>query len=204
MKLRLDSENMEDYLEASSIIDYDHSIIKEFIAQCDLKDKTELELIKFFFEYVRDYIDHSADIQGKVVTCKASEVLTYKEGICYPKSHLLAALLRYHGFPTGFCYQKLIICRETANYIVLHGLNAVYIPSMKQWIRLDARGNKEGVNAQFSVDQELLAFDIDLEIGEEDNRIIYHKPDKNIVETLEKYDTVEKLFSNLPSDLYLE
>ncbi len=51
----------------------------------------------------------SADINGKVVTCKASEVLRYKEGICNAKAHLLATILRANGIPSGFCYQRLIL-----------------------------------------------------------------------------------------------
>jgi transglutaminase-like putative cysteine protease len=39
----------------------------------------------------------------------------------------------------------------------LHGFNAVYLPDVG-WYRVDARGNKEGVNAQFSPPQERLAF----------------------------------------------
>jgi len=34
----------------------------------------------------------------------------------------------------------------------------VYLAEFNKWIRLDARGNKEGVNAQFSIDQEQLAY----------------------------------------------
>ena len=46
----------------------------------------------------------------------------------------------------------------------------------QKWLRLDARGNKEGVNAQFSVETEQLAFAVRPEMGEEDDFIVY--PDK--------------------------
>lgn len=201
MHLKLDSNNKNDYLVSSSIIDYDHESIKKLAEHINREKLSEIELIKATFEYVRDNISHSADINGDVVTCNASDVLKHKEGICYVKSHLLAALLRYHGIPTGFCYQKLILCEKTARYLILHGLNGVYISSLNKWIRLDARGNKEGVNAQFSLDKEQLAFSVNRELGEEDIFIVYSKPDNNIVESLNKYDTVKELFNNLPIEL---
>ena len=46
-----------------------------------------------------------------------------KEGICYAKSHLLAAILRANLFPTGFCYQRLVLDDKTDSRFVLHGLN---------------------------------------------------------------------------------
>ena len=60
-------------------------------------------------------------------------------GICFAKSHLLAALLRCKSVPTGYCFQKLILDDETAPILVYHGLNGVYIKELKKWIRLDAR-----------------------------------------------------------------
>ena len=51
--------------------------------------ETELEKAKVAFEFVRDEISHSWDIQSTRITRKASEVLMFKEGICYAKSNLL-------------------------------------------------------------------------------------------------------------------
>ncbi|WP_212695239.1 transglutaminase-like domain-containing protein [Vallitalea pronyensis] len=105
MSLKLKSSNKKDYLVSSSIVDYHHDAIKELAEQINHEKLSEIDLVKKTFEFVRDNISHSADINGEIVTCKASDVLHYKQGICYAKSHLLAALLRYHGIPTGFCYQ---------------------------------------------------------------------------------------------------
>lgn len=58
------------------------------------------------------------------------------------------------AIPTGFCYQKFILDDEAASRLIYHGLNGVYIQDYKKWIRLDARGNKTGVNAQFSIENE--------------------------------------------------
>jgi len=43
---------------------------------------------------------------------------------------------------------------------------------MNKWVRLDARGNKTGVDAQFSIDEEKLAFPINEELGEKDYQVI--------------------------------
>ena len=70
--------------------------------------------------------------------------------------------------------------------LVYHGLNGVYIKEYNKWIRLDARGNKSGVNAQFSIESEQLAFPIRPEKGEEDGFIIYPNPDKEIVKGIKR------------------
>ena len=85
-----------------------------------------------------------------------------------------------------------------APYLVMHGLIAVYVESLKKWIRLDARGNKDGVNAQFSLDKEQLAFPIRTELGEEDLPLIYVNPLENVVESLMNSKTLEDLRQNLP------
>lgn len=122
-------------------------------------------------------------------------------GICFAKSHLLAALLRCKSVPAGFCYQKLILDDETAPVLIYHGLNGVYIKEYKKWIRLDARGNKTGVNAQFSIETEQLAFPIRWEKGETDNFIVYPDPDINILEKLRKNKTRTELWNNLTTEL---
>lgn len=99
---------------------------------------------------MRDEIAHSADIMAQPATFKASDVLKEKHGICFAKSNLLVALLRSQKIPAGFCYQSLILDDEKYPYLVLHGLNSVYIEEINRWIRLDAMGNFNGIDAQFS------------------------------------------------------
>lgn len=120
------------------------------------------------------------DIGSNEIMCCASDVLKYKHGLCFANSHLLAAILRYLGVPTGFCYQKL----EFDGKFGLHGLNAVFIKSLNKWIRLDARGNENGINAQFSIDKEYLAYLPEEEKNEVDFKVIYTEPDKRVVEIL--------------------
>jgi len=162
-------------------------------------DTEELK-VKTVYEFVRDKIEHTFDIKGNVITCKASDVLKYGQGICYAKSHLLAALLRSLGIPTGFCYQKLIFSDENPK-IILHGLNSVYLKSLDKWVRLDARGNKEGVNAQFSLEKEMLAFPARSELGEVDGEEVYDEPSMNVIIALEKSSTAEELENNLPVEI---
>jgi len=204
MQLHPQCANINVYLEASDIIDFGYELpcaITDLSFEIRAYSRDEIEYIKNAYEYVRDNISHSADIQGKVVTCKASEVLRAKEGICYAKSHLLAALLRCNRIPTGFCYQKL--SDESSPYLVLHGLNAVYIEKLHTWIRLDARGNKPGVDAQFSLEAEKLAFPVRALKGEEDIPIIFASPDRNVITALTNSTTFEMLWSNLPTELHV-
>lgn len=146
------------------------------------------------FEFVRDQIKHSWDYRLNPVTCKASDVLRFGTGFCYAKSHLLAALLRANGIPAGLCYQRLTITDEPP--FCLHGLNAVYLPEYG-WYRLDARGNKPGVNAAFCPPLEKLAFPI-LHPGEQDLPGIWAEPLPVVVDVLERYPTVEQVAENLP------
>nr|MDE7287934.1 transglutaminase-like domain-containing protein [Oscillospiraceae bacterium] len=140
-------------------------------------------------------------INEDTVTCTASEVLKAGHGICFAKSHLLAALLRCKSVPSGFCYQKIILDDETAHVLVYHGLNGVYIKDYKKWIRLDARGNKNGVNAQFSVETEQLAYPIRPKMGETDSLMVYPDPDIKIVEKLRTIKTRTELWDNLPNEI---
>ena len=77
----------------------------------------------------------------------------------------------------------------------------MYMKELKKWIRLDARGNVNGVNAQFSTDTEQLAFPVRPEKGEEDGFVIYPNPDKKILERLRKYKTRTELWDDLPTEL---
>lgn len=83
----------------------------------------------------------------------------------------------------------------------LHGLNAVYLEPYG-WVRLDPRGNKLGVDAQFDPPNELLAFPIVAE-GEADVPYIYSKPLALITDCLENFETFDQVALSLP-DLEVE
>jgi transglutaminase-like putative cysteine protease len=108
---------------------------------------------------------------------------------------LLAALLRANQIPTGFCYQRLRTEEQGAQYS-LHGFNAIYLPETG-WYRVDARGNREGVDAQFLPPQERLAFEIQLP-EEVDFRAILPEPLKLVVEALQSQTTWDEMLRHLP------
>jgi 23S rRNA maturation mini-RNase III len=190
----------EKFLQPCEIIDFDTSLeIQALSEKIAAASQNEIEFVKNAYEFVRDEISHTADIGGEIVTCKASEVLREKQGVCYAKSHLLAAVLRHKKIPAGLCYQRLILDDSDFPYLTLHGLNVVFIE--KKWIRLDARGNKTNVNAQFSLEREQLAFSVRPEKGEEDISGIFAVPDANVVNALTQNKTAESLWRNLPANL---
>ena len=192
---------IDEYLKEDDVIDYGNEAITQLADTLFQKSNNELEFIKIAYEFVRDRIAHSADINEDVITCAASEVLNAGHGICFAKSHLLAALLRCKSVPAGFCYQKLILDDETAPVLIYHGLNGVYIKDSRKWIRLDARGNKSGVNAQFSIETEQLAFPIRPELGETDRFVVYPEPDVKVLEKLRGNRTRTELWDDLPMEL---
>lgn len=197
-----ESDNLSDYLQETREVDYSNPIIAAKAAELFDSTQTEIEKAKIAFEFVRDHISHSWDIQSKLVTCQASEVLANKEGICYAKSHLLASLLRTQGIPTGFCYQKLMLFDTPEQGYCIHALNAVYLQSLNKWMRLDARGNKQGVDAQFSLEEEKLAFPVNKECDEEDYPVIYVHPHPKIVDVLKNHsDLLEMYLHHLPDRL---
>ncbi len=201
MVLKQYSDDIYSYLIHDDVVDHDNPAVIELADMLYAASRNEEEFIRKAYEYVRDSILHSADAGKDEVTCSASEVLAAGHGICFAKSHLLAAILRRKNIPTGFCYQKLILDDETSPVLILHGLNAVYINERRKWIRLDARGNKPGVDAQFSLNKEQLAFPIRPELGEEDGMVIYPVPDPAVVRALREHTSREDLWKDLPSKL---
>lgn len=191
---------MEEYLKVSEVIDWKHPDIMERAKQIASGFETQMAIAKACFEWVRDEICHSYDYQMNPVTCRASDVLQHKTGYCFAKSHLLAALLRANQIPAGFCYQRLSVDDKGAPYS-LHGFNAIHLPEVG-WYRVDARGNKEGVNAQFMPPQEHLAFKIQFP-EEADFPMILDEPLRIIVEALQSQRTWDGMLRNLP-DISIE
>ncbi|MBF0551983.1 MAG: transglutaminase family protein [Deltaproteobacteria bacterium] len=186
---------MDKYLENSEYIDWRHLAVT--VKAAELSDGcTAVETVaKRCFEFVRDTIKHSWDYRQGPVTCRASEVLLHGTGYCYAKSHLLAALLRANGIPTGLCYQRLSV--ETGGQRnCLHGLNAVYLEQYG-WYRLDARGNKAEVAAEFCPPTEKLAFSV-IQASESDLPEIWSVPLPVVITALTQHQTVEQVFEHLP------
>ena len=201
MGIELFTNKIVEYLKCDDIIDYKNESVAKLADTLYEGSDGETDFIRKAYEYVRDHFPHSADANEDLITIRASEVLAAGHGICFAKSHLLAAILRAKGVPAGFCYQKLILDDENAPVLIYHGLNGVYIREFDKWIRLDARGNKEGVDAQFSPDKEQLAFPIRPEWGEEDGLIIYPDPDELVIQSMREAGSRTELWDNLPTEL---
>ncbi len=185
---------MKRYLDSSEFIDWKTPNVLTKAKELAEGLSSDEEIAHKCFTFVRDEIKHSSDFKLNPVTCKASDVLKYATGYCYAKSHLLAALLRANEIPTGLCYQRLTIT-DTPPFC-LHGLNAVYLKKYG-WYRIDARGNKEGVSAQFCPPLEKLAFPI-VTLGEVDFPEIYSEPLPIIIKSLTNGKDYQDIANNLP------
>lgn len=150
------TETMDSFLQESAVIDWGHpAVLARAQALRGTSDTIEAVVARCF-AWVRDEIKHSSDFDLTAVTCRASDVLREGSGFCYAKSHLLAALLRANGVPTGLCYQRLALDSAGSRFC-LHGLNAVRLAG-HGWYRLDPRGNRTGIDARFEPPVEHLAF----------------------------------------------
>ncbi len=193
----MDEYNLKEYLEETQIIDYSNKNIKDLAYDLSKNCDCDEKIAKNVFLYVRDNIMHVGDYKLNINTCKASDVLNIKAGWCYSKSHLVAALLRANNIPTALSYQRLSCSEYTKDSYCLHGLNEIYLKNYG-WYKVDARGNKKGVNAQFNPPNEQLAFDFSEE-NEYNLKERFINPHKKIVDFLnKKFDSYENMMKNLP------
>lgn len=183
------------FLASGPVVDADHPAVAERATELALGLDNIAAIAHRTFLFVRDSIVHSGDTRENPVTCRASEVLLHGTGYCYAKSHLLAALLRANGIAAGLCYQRLSVSGFGPPYC-LHGLNAVFLPGTG-WYRIDARGNKPGVTAEFCPPVEKLAFTVD-DPEERDFPGIYAEPLPVVVKALGSFSDVSVLYEHLP------
>jgi transglutaminase-like putative cysteine protease len=146
---------LDPYLAASEIVDWRHPAVLALATELG-RAGDAVEVAGRCFRWVRDEVRHSGDHPGGPITCSASEVLFHREGFCYAKSHLLAALLRANGIPAGFGYQRLSLSGDGPPFC-LHGFNSLLLPDLG-WHRADARGNRDGIETRFEPPREWLAF----------------------------------------------
>lgn len=189
--------------------------------------------VERLFRFVRDEIAHSFDLDPAAaeqlaarpaegfppsfvrrgIACRASETLALGHGLCFAKSHLLAALLRFAGHPTGFCYVRLVDDEKPGRF-VLHGFVAVHWQATESWILLDPRGNRgrlgepvrSGVPEPIASDCRFeapfsLAYVPDPEEGESFLPFIYKRPGKRIVDFLERVPDEKTLRRSLPDSI---
>lgn len=214
MEFKQRHSDFNKYLEASEYINKDDPKVKIIAQYCyeralDAVNKQdpeayydpEIEIARQCFLLVRDEIKHSHDIGSDKVVLKASRVLEEKEGLCFAKANLLCALLRASGIPAGIGYQYLRLDTPDSP-LILHGLTFVYLEAIG-WIRLDARGNREDIHAEFSIDpsDEKLAFKTDPGLGELDIPFIYAAHDKQVIMKYNRHDNLNDLWNDLPDKL---
>ncbi|MET7683918.1 transglutaminase domain-containing protein [Streptomyces sp. NPDC005423] len=190
MELIQNTPDLSAYLAADEVVDHDHPRVRETAALLAGRASDSYAYARLAFEFVRDTIPHSQDSGDPRVTWRASDVLEQGTGICFAKAHALAALLRAEDIPTAFCYQRLG---------VIHGLVAVRFNGA--WHRQDPRGNKPGVNAQFSLDGERLAFTPDPESNELDLPVLYSEPHPDVLSALRAATDRAHLWQTLPTAL---
>jgi transglutaminase-like putative cysteine protease len=196
--MKLQSSSLADYLKCTAIIDWDTPAIIEQTRAATQGLTHDTAKAQALFEWVRDAIPHSWDIHTDVVTCAASEVLQQRTGLCYAKSHLLAAMLRCAGIPAGFCYQ--VFRRNPPSHgLALHGLNGLYLPSLARWVRVDAQGNTGTIDAQCSLTEEKLGFPVDPQQGEFLYETIYPDPVPEVVAVLRGFTSLHALWPSLPA-----
>ncbi|HOW04979.1 transglutaminase-like domain-containing protein [Methanospirillum hungatei] len=152
----------------------------------------DIERTRTLYTWVRDSITHSVDGGHKDLMWNATDVLTAGHGLCFGKSHLFVALCRALGIPAGLCYQR--VRREDGSW-VLHGLAAVYLEQLDKWIRLDPRGNKPGVSADFSLDMEKIAYEPSYD-GEWLDQHVYPEPWQEITHLIDLSPGVSEFIEN--------
>ena len=69
------SNDISNYLSKDNVIDFDNKLIMELSDKLFNKAYDEIDYIRLAYEYVRDNISHSADINNDIITCSASEAL---------------------------------------------------------------------------------------------------------------------------------
>ena len=201
MNLQIESKQLEDYLkEVPPVIQFHTPLIQEKIHFIKSQASSDRDRAKIAFEVARDEVAHNFDTKSDNVTVNAEDVLKSKEGICFAKSHLLASLLRGMDIPTGFCYQKVLRKGTIESGYALHGLNAIYLPETG-WFRVDPRGNKPGIDSQFTTEEEKLAYPIRPELGEIDYDVVLTNPLPLVIDAMKKSTNCEQLFNSRPTDL---
>jgi transglutaminase-like putative cysteine protease len=193
----LERPEMDRYLEDTIVIDWQTPTVFEQAKTLSAGLAHGEETARALFGFVRDEIDHSFDIETDAVPCNASQVLKQGSGLCYAKCHLLAALLRARGIPTGFGYQRLQSDRRPGRF-VLHGFVGVYLSDRERWVLLDPRGNNETLRTDFALDEPSLAYTPDPELDETTLPRLLARPAKRVVDMLDQSETLSRIRDHLP------
>jgi hypothetical protein len=96
---RLQTKDRRAFLAASSIVDLEAPHIQEKLEEISSVSKSDEQQAKIAFEFVRDEVGHSFDLDSDVITIAASEVLVL------PK-HILSFVLILEK-------QTILVCLKT-------------------------------------------------------------------------------------------
>ena len=191
------------FLEETKEINFSNPEIQSVIAKLKSQTNDEVELVKAAYHFVRDEISHPMDDKNsatKKAHLKASEVLENKSGFCFGKTALLCAILRGLNIPCGFSNQLLMLDEDVSDKKIIHVINAVYLKSLKKWIRLDPRGE----SAEFSLDKEVLAYLARAEFNEINDLGTYPRISSSAISLYEKHQTNAEILANLFADSVIE
>ena len=83
MKIFPKSCDIREYLKADAVIDYNDESVSSLADELYKQSEDNLDYIRNAYEYVRDRIPHSADVNAEEVACSASEVLSVENRTRY-------------------------------------------------------------------------------------------------------------------------
>ncbi len=169
------------FLSCSGVINCTNAEIRTLARTITNSGSDDIERSRTLYTWVRDSIAHTVDAGQADLMWNATDVLAAGHGLCFGKSHLFVALCRALGIPAGLCYQRV---RRGDGSWVLHGLTAVYLEQLDKWIRLDPRGNKPGIDADFSLEMEKIAYEPTGD-GEWLDQHVYPEPWQDITHLIE-------------------
>lgn len=199
MELIQQVSDISAYLAADDAIDHEHPLVRDTATRIRTEATDAYAYAEAAYRFVRDTIPHSVDSGDMRVTWRASDVLATRNGICHAKAHALTALLRAQGIPAALCYQEL--ADDDGGMGVVHGLIALRLPGRDRWDRQDPRGNRPGVDARFSLDEEHLAWPVRPELGEVDHPVLHAAPHPVVLQALRTSADREELWRTLPTAL---
>ena len=201
-----ESTDLGRYLEDTIVIDWQTPAVAEKASRLiEGADGPEAR-VERIFRFVRDEIAHALDGERDVRTCRASEVLKEGAGLCHAQSHLLAALMRFAGHPTGFCYARVRddvrddeCDGDRDERFVVHGFNAVFWAPTRSWIFLDASARADAPEPACRFEAPWsLGYELDVDRGECFLPGIRRRPARRIVDLLERAPSLEAILRNLP------
>lgn len=172
---RLEAVDPGDYLLDDEFIATSDRDVRALARELRRRAGGDVRFAEAAFGWVRDEVGHSFDVSDPRVTLTANEVLEHR---------------------VGLCYQRLV----HGGGHVLHGLVAIHLDGA--WHRQDPRGNKAGVDAQFSLGTERLAWTADESLGEIDYPRIFAAPARCVIEAIGGATDILVLYdTGLPSEL---